>query len=266
MDEVVQVFTKRPFSSIGMRAGFATSPGEREETYRMRYEIFSALGAHVGDPATRVDRDEFDDVCEHIVVRDGANLVATCRALTPDGAARLGQYFSSTEFDIATLVRDHKKILEIGRVCVHPAYRASRAVGMLFRAVTRLASGLQVDHLMGCTTLFERDSARVHALFALLRSMGYVDDCEVKAIHRIPDVDAATLANQAPATKWSDIVSLLRSYLQLGGRILGEPCFDPIFDSAEVLVWMPMARMPRHLFTEAPKPVDGNAISPGGPT
>ncbi len=225
-----------------LRIDLASTIEERRATFRLRHEVFTSLGAHVGGGAPGIDQDEFDDVCQHIAVWDGAQLAATSRVLLPEGARRMGCYFSSTEFDLGELVRKHDNILEIGRVCVHPDYRSSPAVTMMFRFVTWLALHTKVNYLMGCGTLFERRPERVHAIAQILRKRGLVDDIGVTPIHSVPRPEAGV----ADDVGWSDVAPLIRTYLLLGGRVLGDPCIDPIFDSAEVLILMPVARLTRH--------------------
>ena len=240
-----------------LRIALASAPDERRAVCRLRHEVFSPMGAHVGCAQPGIDEDEFDEVCEHIAVWDGSKPVATARVLLPEGAQRMGRYFSSTEFKLEPLLRRHQRILEIGRVCVHPAYRASNAVAMMFRFVTWMASRSGVDYLMGCGTLFERDPARVHAIARILRARKLVDDCGVVPIHEV-----AQAVEIAGDVGWGDVAPLIRTYLLLGGRVLGEPCIDPIFDSAEILILMPVARLSRHFGGTAqrfdsPQPKDG---------
>lgn len=225
-----------------LRIDLASNAEERAATFRLRHDVFMALGADVGRSEAGIDRDAFDDVCQHIAVWDGSRLAATSRVLLPEAARRTGRYFSSTEFDLTELLRKHDNILEIGRVCVHPEYRSSQAVTMMFRFVTWLALHSKVAHLMGCGTLFERRSERVHAIARILRQRGLVDDIGVKPIHSVPCPEAAI----ADDVGWNDVAPLIRAYLLMGGRVLGEPCIDPIFDSAEVLILMPVASLARH--------------------
>lgn len=226
-----------------LKVGLATSPSEREALFRLRHEVFSSLGAHVGAAGTRLDQDEFDDVCEQIGVWDGTRVIAASRVLLPEGAGQVGRYFSSTEFDISALLASHKNILEIGRVCVHPDYRRSPAVAMMFRFVTWLATRAGVDFLMGCGTLFEKEPARIHAIAELLRSRGVVEDRGVAPVHAVPPPPPGQLRAEVG---WGDVAPLIRTYLLLGARILGTPCMDPIFDSAEVLILMAVSRLARH--------------------
>jgi putative hemolysin len=232
----------QPEEGRALRIDLATSAEERQATFRLRHEIFTSLGAHVSGAGAGLDQDEFDEVCQHIAVWDGARLAATSRVLLPEAARRMGSYFSATEFDLSALVRKHDDILEIGRVCVHPDYRSSQAVTMMFRFVTWLALRSSVGYLMGCGTLFERRPERVHAITQILRKRGLVDDVGVRPIHSVPLADAA----DAGDVGWNDIAPLIRTYLLIGGRVLGEPCIDPIFDSAELLILMPTERLARH--------------------
>ena len=242
MQEENSVVRSAPVQTEGLRIALVNTPDERTAVCRLRHEVFSPLGAHVGGAQPGVDQDEFDEVCEHVAVWDGQRPAATARVLLPDGAERLGRYFSSTEFDLGPLLSRGDRILEIGRVCVHPDYRSSNAVTLMFRFVSWLAARSNVDYLMGCGTLFERDPARVQAIARLLRGRKVVDDgYGVVPIHRVPES-----SNLAEDVGWADVAPLIRTYLLLGGRVLGEPCIDPIFDSAELLILMPVARLIRY--------------------
>ncbi|MGC4067035.1 MAG: GNAT family N-acyltransferase [Polyangiaceae bacterium] len=225
-----------------LRVGFATSVAEREAVFRLRYDVFTKLGTHVGEGTKGRDCDEFDDDCHHAAVWKDGTLVATCRILPAEGASRVGRYFSSTEFDLSELLRRHTDILEVGRVCVHPDFRASVAIVLLWKSIAELVVRTKAQYLTGCATLFEKSPDRVAAIMELLRERGVVEDLGVSPICRI--AKPTSLQNDTNVT-WNDLPGLLRSYIQMGGRVLGEPCYDPIFDSAEVLIWVPLASLPK---------------------
>jgi putative hemolysin len=86
-----------------LRVGLARSPAEGKEAQRLRYSVFSQeLGANLGECADRLDQDEFDGYCDHLLVRDSGSgeVVGTYRILPPHRREQLGRYYSESEFDL----------------------------------------------------------------------------------------------------------------------------------------------------------------------
>jgi putative hemolysin len=54
--------------------------------------------------------------------------------------------------------------------------------------------------------------------------------------HRLPH---EALANDQPAL----VPPLIKGYLRLGAWVCGEPAWDPDFNTADLLILLPMARM-----------------------
>ena len=56
-------------------------------------------------------------------------MIATCRVLSPDGARRAGSLYTDSEFDLDPVRDLLPRAIEVGRVCIDPAWRKARIVG-----------------------------------------------------------------------------------------------------------------------------------------
>jgi putative hemolysin len=124
---------------------------------QLRYEVFAdELRADIGQKG--LDCDRFDEVCDHIVVRDmhTDRVVGTYRLLRPEQAAKVG-YYSATEFDLAGLKPILPHAVEAGRACVHSDYRGGAVVLILWSAIVRYLREHRLEYLIGCASVSTTD-------------------------------------------------------------------------------------------------------------
>lgn len=93
----------------------ARDSDEVHAAQRLRYQVFAEeMGATVTGREFGVDRDSFDDYCDHLIVRDDRSgaVVGTYRMLPPDRAKAAGMLYSETEFDLSALdPQDRKSVV-----------------------------------------------------------------------------------------------------------------------------------------------------------
>lgn len=221
-----------------LTVGLAADPAAVEAAQRLRHEVFATeLGATLHGARDGLDIDGFDPFCRHLVVRDGAGrVVATTRVLTPEGAIAAGCYYSAGEFDLGPLLRACPRILEIGRTCVHREHRGGAAVAMLWQGLARCFELSRYDLLMGCASI-PLDGARGNPM-AAYRALAprYLVEPGLRVAPRlaVPSSGEGMAAALPP---------LLLAYLRLGARIGGEPCWDPDFGVADLLVLLDPRRI-----------------------
>ena len=81
---------KKPTFSIE----WASRPSEVKEAQRLRYKVFAdEMGANLSQNSERLDIDEFDTYCDHLLIRDQDTLkvVGTYRVLPPHKAQEIGR-------------------------------------------------------------------------------------------------------------------------------------------------------------------------------
>jgi putative hemolysin len=113
-------------STTGYTLLVAHRPAQVAAAQRLRYTVFAGeLGAALHTPVPGFDVDEFDEYCDHLLVRDDASgeIVGSYRMLAPAAAARLGRRYADGEFDLTALDPLRDMLVETGRSCVHPAHR-----------------------------------------------------------------------------------------------------------------------------------------------
>ncbi|MFT9145371.1 MAG: GNAT family N-acetyltransferase, partial [Acetobacter orientalis] len=122
----------------------AATEAERDAAQALRYRVFyEEMGAHP-DPETlrlKRDSDEFDAVADHLLVIDNSiasdarGVVGTYRLVQSDAAAKIGHFYSSSEYDISPLTEFPGRLLEVGRSCVDKNYRGRAAMQLLWRGI-----------------------------------------------------------------------------------------------------------------------------------
>lgn len=213
----------------------ADSPKQRHQCYKLRYDVFAnEMGAEVRGSEPGIDKDRFDDACHHLAVYDNdtSELVATTRLLDNEGRARVGIYYSETEFDLSNIISDGCRFLEVGRTCIHPDYRRGAALPLLWQGIARMLVENKTDYLIGCASIpMSAGDKYLVALMAHLRSRHFAPP----GLHVRPLVPLR-LEQQDPMP--DDVIppTLLKAYLRQGALICGEPYWDAAFGVADVFV------------------------------
>jgi putative hemolysin len=229
-----------PYNPARFSVRIADNRALIEAALRLRYKVFcEEMGADIERHDGR-DIDEFDPFCEHLVVIDEwrDKVVGTYRILPPWGAQRLGKRYSDTEFRLDSLRPIMNEMFEVGRACVHPAYRSgegSMVLARLWSGLGAYAREHRVKYLAGCASVpFERGSANLGALRASLMSKHLApEDYRVEPLRGLPSLgDPNGVSPSIPA--------LLKGYLRLGAWIGGEAAWDPTFDCADFFVLLPV--------------------------
>ncbi len=247
----------RPSLSVGIAESAAVVRAAQE----LRYRVFAEeLGARLSTPTPGVDQDSFDPHCHHLVVRDDASgeVVGTYRILTPEHASRIG-YYSETEFDLARLEHLRPKLVEIGRSCVHPDHRSGATITLLWAGLGQFMTERGYGYLFGCASVSMADGGHLAASLYGQLSRGPQSRMAPEAYRVFPrcPLPLAALRSDLPV----EAPPLIKGYLRAGAWVCGEPAWDPDFNTADLPLLLPMARLSdryaRHFLGEQ----GGNAAS-----
>lgn len=228
-----------------LHVGLASSPSEVLEAQKLRYRVFAEeMGARLPTRIPGVDRDHFDAYCQHLIVRDetAGRIVGTYRILTPDAANHAGSYYAETEFDITRFHHLRAKLVEIGRSCIDADYRTGSVITLLWAGLARFMNEHGFEYLMGCASIGMVDGGHNAANIYNALQAGHMASPEYHVFPRNP-LPVAQLANEQAA----DLPPLLKGYIRAGTRICGAPAWDPDFNTADLLLLMPMSQLdPRY--------------------
>ena len=241
---------------VGYTVALARSEEEVREAQRLRYKVFvEELGAHVKTRLQGHDIDHFDPFCEHLIVREsGADrIVGTYRILSPEAARRVGSYYSESEFYINRLQNLRSRMVEVGRSCIHPDHRSGAVITLLWAGLADYMVGNNYEYLMGCASIGMADGGHNAANLFSQMDAAHMAPAEYRAfpLHGLP---FERLATGQPAL----VPPLIKGYLRVGAWVCGEPAWDPDFNTADLLLLLPMSRMnPRYMrhFMKPAEPV-----------
>jgi putative hemolysin len=216
----------------------ARSLEDVKQAQLLRHNVFvEQLGARLGEQRGRLERDRFDPFCLHFIVRDTLTqrVVGTYRMLTPERARVLGSFMAAREFDLARFDAVRADLAEVGRACVHADYRRGATIMLLWSALAGYARRRGIRFLFGCVTLgLEGDDVDAYAIYDAVAPRHLAPrEFRVVPLVSVPRRDNPT---DAPLR----LPALLKGYLRAGGWVCGEPAWDPEFETAELLVLLPL--------------------------
>lgn len=230
----------------------ATTPSEVREVQRLRYQVFiEAAGLTALANSERLDRDEFDDYCDHLLVRDADTLkvVGTYRILSPHKARKKGCYYSEQEFDLTRLNNLRAGMAEAGRACIDPQYRSGAVIMLLWSGLADYMKKENCSYLVGCASVSLADGGQNAASIYQTLSASHLAPPEYRVRPRLPfPVD------QREPAQAINIPPLIKGYLRGGAWVCGEPAWDPDFNCVDLFLLLPLVRLDsryaRHYFKQ----------------
>jgi len=232
----------RPLASR-YHVSLAIDDAEIHEAQRLRYQVFAEeMGARLSSREPGLDTDLYDPHCDHMLVRDRANgeVVGAYRILTPEAAKRVGSYYSEQEFDLTRFHFLRPRMAELGRSCVHRDHRNGAVIARLWAGLAGYMTRYGYETIIGCASIGMADGGHNAASVYRQLAGGHLSPIEwrVTPHYRLPveSLDTGACALQPP---------LIKGYTRLGAMVCGEPAWDPDFNTADLLMLLPMARLNR---------------------
>jgi putative hemolysin len=222
----------------------AQTDSEIRAAQKLRYEVFTEeYGSSLSGPEEGVDADIYDRHCDHLIVRDeiAGRIVGTYRILPPAAAARINSYYSENEFYLTRLNSIRHQLVEVGRSCIAPDHRNGAVITLLWFKLAQYMMQNNYQYLIGCASIPMHDGGHNAANLYLQLSETYMapEEYRVMPITRLP---YDRLINGQTA----DVPALIKGYLRAGAWICGEPAWDAQFNSTDLMLMLPMARLSPH--------------------
>ncbi len=231
--------------SGSLEVRLAQTMAEIEAAQRLRYDIFyreMAAEPTAEMAAASRDFDEFDTVCDHLLVIDhnlpeDDGVVGTYRLIRREMAARRGSFYSSGEFDISRIIDYPGEILELGRACVALPYRG-RGINLLFRGIANYVSRYNIEVMFGCASLPGTTPDDVALPLSYLYYY-YLAPPALRAVavaNRYVEMRRIAAHDIDPSAAMFEMPPLLKAYLRLGGFIGEGAVIDSQFGTTDVCV------------------------------
>jgi putative hemolysin len=233
-----------PINSPHFQIALAQSPDDLRAAQQLRYAVFVRELGGSGDMIDHVaglECDRFDAFADHLLLRDMTRpvhdqVVGVYRLLTEPQAEQAGQFYCEDEFDLSVLRQNGKRLLELGRSCLHPDYRGGAAMMHLWGALANYVAREKIDIIFGAASFHGTDIDALAGPLSLLyhRHLAPID-MRVSAY----GPNAAHM-NMLPAEQidrinaMRDTPALIKAYLRLGGTV-GENAFiDKSFNTIDI--------------------------------
>ena len=230
-----------------IEVSLARSPADVEAAQRLRFEVFSSeWGARIG--AGGRDADEFDALMDHLVVRDhaaGGRVIGTYRLLRHDRLRGGAVFYSGHEFDLAPLLASGRRLLELGRSCVLREYRNLPVLQKLWHAIAAYVAEHRIELMFGCASLRGTDPAALREQLAYLHHWHLAPPAlRPKALSGCrTDMDLLAKESIDPVRAMRALEPIVRGYLRAGAWIGEGAWIDEEFNSTDVCIVMPTARL-----------------------
>lgn len=222
---------------------------------RLRYRVFvEELGGDgpLVDHAGRLERDAFDPLFDHLLLidtrRDAAALddvVGVYRLLPGERLAPGQPFYSETEYDLGALRASGRRLLELGRSCVHAEYRGGTAMFRLWNGLADYVLTHRIEVLFGVASFHGTDIAALAMPLAYLHHT-HLAPVELRVRAQPDQFQRMDLVAPDRIDRRAAMVAtpaLIKAYLRLGGFVGEGAWIDHAFNTTDVCLVMDTARM-----------------------
>jgi putative hemolysin len=213
----------------------------------LRYRVFyEEMGAKPTQAmaARHTDFDDFDEVCDHLLVidpgkgRGGAGVVGTYRLLRRSVGEKFGRFYSAGEYDIANILKAGGNFMELGRSCVDAAYRNRLTMQLLWTGIAKYVRDNDIDLMFGCASLPGTDPDKLAGQLAYIYHyhLAPKELCPKALPELYVAMDRMPKDAIDPRRALASLPPLIKGYLRLGGFVGDGAVIDHQFNTTDVCV------------------------------
>lgn len=228
----------------------ATTDDDIRAAQRLRYDVFVTElggGGPLVDHTLKLEQDALDPFYDHLLLidRPTKRVVGVYRLMRPEQAQKAGRYYCAAEYDLAPLIGSGRRILELGRSCLHPDFRGGMGMHQLWTALGHYVSQHRIEILFGVASFHGTDIDALAQPLSLLHHR-HLAPPSLRVRARAEAYQAMNLIAEAALDRKAammQIPSLIKAYLRLGGCV-GEGAFvDHAFNTTDVCLIMDTAQL-----------------------
>jgi len=233
----------------------AQSDRDLMSAQRLRYAVFiEELGGDgpLVDHQARLEKDAFDPYYDHLLLvdhhREAGELdyvVGVYRLMLSEGAEKLGRFYSEDEYDLTPLRNSGRRLLELGRSCLHRDYRGGTAMYHLWNGLGEYVLKNRVEILFGVASFHGTDIDAIREPLSYLH-YNHLAPKELRVRAQEPHFQSMDLMPADTVERRRAMVAipaLIKAYLRMGGFV-GEGAYvDHEFNTTDVFLMMDTARL-----------------------
>lgn len=217
----------------------------------LRYKVFfEELKGRSSLASKRLERDfdHFDQFCDHLVVIDrkekntSKSVIGTYRLMSRNQAALADGFYTSSEFDVSSILSFPGKILELSRLCIAAGSRNGRIMLLLWKALGRYIVQHQIELLFGCSSFHGTDLEKLKfALSYLFHNHSAPKACFSSSglrpvAHKLNYVDMNIMPKSKVEQSFSfpSLPPIMKAYIRSGAFFGDGAVVDKIFNTTDV--------------------------------
>ncbi|MFZ1467514.1 MAG: GNAT family N-acyltransferase [Paracoccaceae bacterium] len=233
----------------------ATGTPDIAGAQRLRYRVFvQELGADgpMVDHAARLERDAFDAITDHLILIDnsvdpasGDHVVGAYRLLPSDRLAPGQRFYSEDEYDLTPLRASGRRLLELGRSCIHPDHRGGTGMFHLWNGLADYVLDRGIEVLFGVASFHGTDVASLAQPLSWL-AHHHLAPTDMRVTARPPHrAEMCRIPVEALDRRAAMLLmpALIKAYLRLGGFVGDGAWVDHAFNTTDVCLVMDTGRM-----------------------
>lgn len=226
----------------------AGTEAELRAAQALRYEVFVRElggGGAMVDHAAGLEQDRFDPFFDHMLVTDTTTgtVAGVYRLLRDDQAAKAGQFYSEDEYDLSVLKSSGRRLLELGRSCLHPDYRGGMAMFHLWSGLADYVEAHGIEVLFGVASFHGTDPLQLANPLSMLHH-GHLAPPELRVRSKsFQPMDLVAKDDLDRKRAMLETPALIKAYLRLGGFVGEGACIDHAFNTTDVCLILDTARM-----------------------
>lgn len=223
---------------------------------RLRYQVFiEELGGdgELVDHEARLECDALDPLFDHLLLLDrarpGAPAVGVYRLMRSDMLGPGDRFYSAAEYDLAPLLASGRRLLELGRSCVHADYRGGPALMHLWRGLLAYVEAHGIEVMFGVASFHGTEVAPLAPALSLLHHRHLAPpELRVRALaDHFQRMDLVPEGEIDRVAAMAAVPPLIKAYLRLGGHVGEGAYFDLPFNTTDVCIVVDMAKVPARM-------------------
>jgi len=228
----------------------AQSDDDIRAAQHLRYQVFvqelGSEGAMV-DHEAQLEKDEYDPFFDHLMLLDTQRgttvkeqIIGVYRLLRDDMMPKVGRFYTENEYDLTVLKNSGRRLLELGRSCLHADYRGGPAMYLLWNGLAEYVQEHEIELLFGTASFHGTDINAMKGSLSLLHHRHLApEDLRVRALeNHYQNMNLCAEADVDRVQAMREVPALIKGYLRLGGFIGDGAFVDHAFNTTDVCLVM----------------------------
>ena len=234
-------FPVKDISEGGYTVRFVEKPSELEDLLKLRFQVFNLELDEGLDVSyeTGKDEDEFDKVCDHLVVvhNKSQEVVGTYRMLIKENFGLLDNFYSDSEFNLTYFPKGFlENSVELGRACVAKKHRNLCVLYLLWKGIALYMTWKEKRYLFGCASLSSQDKDDAKKAMKKLRECGHMHKNIFIPAREEFECYEAKEDNSSLEGNSFQLPKLFKTYITFGSRVCSAPAIDRLFKTIDFLM------------------------------